>query len=262
MNASTYPAARALMSVPVTSVRLDARLSVADELLRRHDVSCLAVVDASSRLVGAISRTDLLRAGRLAGGLHDGPLVELPDVAVAELMSADVVCVAPDDSVTLAASRMAQRRIHRVFVREGETAVGVISTRDIMSVIAAAKLRQPIRELMSSPVVSIEGHASVAVAADRLVSAAVRGIVVVEDGWPIGVFTQSEALLCAQLPDDTCVAELSDPAILCLPVQTPVFRAAATASALQARRVIAVDHRQMEGVLTGFDLARVLATPA
>ena len=47
-----------------------------------------------------------------------------------------------------------------------------------------------------------------------------------------------------------------NPAMLSLEADTPLHRAAAQAEALRVRRVIVVNNRQIEGILTGVDFAR------
>ena len=82
------------------------------------------------------------------------------------------------------------------------------------------------------------------------------GIVVTENNWPVGVFTQVESLLAASLPRDTPVEEVLSPAMLCMGADTPLHRAAAQAAATRARRVIVTEGRDMVGIITGLDFAR------
>ena len=81
---------------------------------------------------------------------------------------------------------------------------------------------------------------------------------VVEDGWPVGAFTQADALGAREAPPDDRVDSWMDPRVICLPMATPVFRAAEQALATRARRVIAVDADGMRGILTGTDFARIV----
>ena len=76
------------------------------------------------------------------------------------------------------------------------------------------------------------------------------------DGWPVGVFTQREALEARHQARKTPVDEVMNPAMLSLEADTPLHRAAAQAEALRVRRVIVVRNRQIEGILTGVDFAR------
>lgn len=253
---------RQYMSSPVRTIREDAPLARAYEALREHWFSSLAVVDAGGRLAGLISRTDLLHLGR-GGAAHvrRAPLLTLPDQTVGSVMMRDVVRVGPDAAVRDAAAVMVSRHIHRVFVEEGDALVGVFSTRDVMSALGDAKLRTPVSDYMSVPVLTVRETDTLSLATDKLEDAHISGLVVVDDAdWPVGVFTQVEALQARDFPASTPVEAAMSYALLCLPLGTSMFRAAAQASATRVRRVIVVDHRKVVGMLTGIDFARAVAT--
>jgi hypothetical protein len=46
--------------------------------------------------------------------------------------------------------------------------------------------------------------------------------------------------------------------MICVPLATPLFRAAEQAFATRARRVLVVDGQGVQGILTGLDFARVV----
>jgi CBS domain-containing protein len=50
------------------------------------------------------------------------------------------------------------------------------------------------------------------------------------------------------------------PALLCLDVSTPLFRAARQAEVMDVRRIVAVENRQLRGVLTALDFVRAAAS--
>jgi CBS domain-containing protein len=84
----------------------------------------------------------------------------------------------------------------------------------------------------------------------------VSGLAVLDDGWPVGVFTQEEALEARDQPRDTPVETAMNPAMLALEAETPLHRAAAQAEALRVRRIIVVRGTRLEGILSGLDFAR------
>jgi CBS domain-containing protein len=121
------------------------------------------------------------------------------------------------------------------------------------------RLATPLSAYMSSPVVSVQFDSSLAEAADLLRTSHVRGLLVVDGEWPVGLFTQEEALLATDRSAATQVEEVMTSALLCLDAETPLFRVAAQALATRARRVVAVRNRDVVGILTGLDLARAVA---
>jgi predicted transcriptional regulator len=84
--------------------------------------------------------------------------------------------------------------------------------------------------------------------------------VVVDDDWPVGVFTQVEALECRDLARGTAVEEVMNPGMVCMPESTKIFRAAQQAIAMRVRRIIAVKKREMVGIIGGLDFAGFAAS--
>ena len=250
-----------LMTSPVVTLPASARLAAADQLLRERRISSLAVTNAEGHAVGVISRTDLVRVGRVearSGGRT--ALLALPDWPVREAMRREVVAVSPDAPISAAARAMSTHRIHRVFVTKGDALVGVLSTKDLLLAIHTERVLLPIRELMSAPAYTVPLTARLSVATDRLERAHVSGLCVIdEDEWPVGTFTQTEALAARELDGETPVESVMSYAMLCLHVKTPLHRAAAYAHATRARRVLAVEDNKVKGVLTGLDFARFVA---
>jgi CBS domain-containing protein len=251
----------AFMTSPVVTLPETARLADAVRLLRDHGVSCLAVTDAGGRAVGVVSRTDVLHLGRAAArGWGRVSLLALPDRALRDVIARGVVAVAPRAPLADAARLMLAHRIHRVFVVEEDAILGVLGTRDMLLAIERAGLDRPIGGVMSAPAFTVPASAALATATDGLERAHVWGLGVVdEEGWPVGTFTQTEALEARDLPGDTPLEDVMSNSMLCLHVRTALSRAAAHARATRARRVLAVEGSRVRGVLTGLDFARVVA---
>jgi len=250
------------MSSPVQSVKPDASLPVVQHRMASLGLSSLAVIDGD-RLVGTVSRTDLLAVGqRQTANRGRSPLLVLPNRAVSEVMSPEPIAVDPEHTIAAAAALMHQYGIHRVFAARGDRALGVLSTHDLMVATSHVRPEQVIRDWMSAPVVTIEASLSIALATRRIENAHVSGLVVVENNWPVGLFTQIEALECRDLPRETAIDEVMNPGMICLPEETRIWRAAQQATAMGARRVIAVKQREMSGILGGLDFARIVAQAA
>lgn len=249
------------MNAPVITVQETAKLADVNHVLRDRAVSCVPVIDHEDRCTGVISRTDLLRAGRMEARVRGRrELLTLPDRAARDLVQRDVVGIAPGASVADAARLMLKHRIHRVFAQTDGRLAGVFSTKDLLLAIRDKRVEIPIVEAMASPVFTIPMSAALSLATDRLAKAHVSGLVVVdEDEWPVGTFTQTESLAARDLPGDAQLEEVMSYAMLCLDVRTPLHRAAAHAHATRARRVLVVEDRRVKGVLTGLDFARAAA---
>ena len=251
-------------STSLIAVRPTATLDAVARLLEDRSISGVAVTDTDGTLRGIVSTRDLLRAVELE--LHPRsprPVVRPTARTAAEVMIRTPVTIDGNESIRTAARLMMERRIHRVIVTRDGRAVGVVSTRDVMRAVLRHRITTPLREVMSKPVETIDMGQPVEVAVAHLADANVRGLVVVDSGWPVGVFTQTEAIQVRALPRDllsTPVEEVMSYEILCLDVGTPLVRVAGHAVAMNVRRILAVEARQLRGIATGFDLARVAAS--
>ena len=245
------------MSSPVLTVPATASLAEVDARLAAHRVSALAVVDAQGGAVGVISRTDLLRAGHLdRAGSSPRQSLRLPEATVAEVMVRAPSTVEEDDPIHVAAKRMVDERIHRVFVTHGGKLTGVLSTRDIMDAIVDAGVKTPIAELATYSLIQVQATDPLSLALVRMEKAHKHGLVVVDDGWPVGILSQVDALAARTAPPETAVERVMNLSILMLPGSLSVARAAAQANALRVRRVLVLGEAGAQGILSGIDFAR------
>lgn len=100
------------------------------ELLAQYGVGALMVMDGG-RLVGVLSERDYTRKVALAGR-------NSRETTVAEIMTRNVVSVAPSTGTRACMSLMSERKIRHLPVLDGATVLGMISIRDIMDDIIAA----------------------------------------------------------------------------------------------------------------------------
>jgi CBS domain-containing protein len=244
------------MSSPVHVVAPEDDLERVHGLLSAHGISSLAVVDGSE-LVGVISQSDLLRVSlpRLAARRRVGARW-LPRRTVAEVMTAEVLTVRPHDTVSTAAQRMVSHDIHRMFVVEGKVLVGVLSTMDVTAAVRDIRIDQPVSLYMTAIVYAIDHEEPVSAGVELLDRANVSGVVVLDQGWPVGIFSQREALASRHMPRDTPVEHAMSQAFLTVPGSVPLYRVAGQAAALRVRRVVVFESGQLIGILTGMDFAR------
>jgi CBS domain-containing protein len=125
-----------VMVLDVIVVRANAPLEQAAELMDRHHISGLPVVDATGTLVGVVSQTDLVRA-RSTEYLW----ANWPGLAVRHLMTSPPITVRRSTPLAVAAARMERHHIHRLVVVADDDAtlpIGILSTTDLVHDIARA----------------------------------------------------------------------------------------------------------------------------
>lgn len=250
------------MSQPVVTVSRATPIREVAELLGRGTISAVPVCE-SGAVVGVVSRTDLLREGLLHAGARPGSAaIAFPAKGAEHLMTPDPVVVTPAMSLREAAVRMLEHHVHRVFVVDGGACVGVLSSHDLARAVRDARVETPLSAVMTVPLVTIDAHAPISAATELLAESKVSGLVVTEERWPVGLFSQIEALASQALPRGTRVDEVLDPSMVCFPETFALHRAAATAFELGARRVIACRQRDAVGIITGTDFVKIVAAAA
>ncbi len=122
-------------------------------------------------------------------------MARAPDT-VGELMTRDVAAVAPEDPVRAAVRVMIDRGVGSVVVAEGGKAVGVFTERDLTRRVLddPGLLDRPLREVMSSPVLTAEPRDEVVFVFERMTAERVRRLPVVEDGRLVGIVTERDLL--------------------------------------------------------------------
>jgi CBS domain-containing protein len=97
------------------------------------------VVDSAGRLVGVISKTDMMASEEDATG-EPARAALFETTLVRDLMTSPVVTIAADASIRDAAQQMLSTGVHRLFVTSEERPIGVISVTDILAALAAGRL--------------------------------------------------------------------------------------------------------------------------
>jgi CBS domain-containing protein len=246
--------ASAYMRRPVRTVAHDTDLPTVFAMLNRFRISGVAVSEKSesgSPVLGVVTRTDLLS------------LTEPPHAGdrrtAADIMTKDVIAMPAGTPISDVARTMVTERIHRVFITEDDRLVGVITPHELIRAIVDVRHPTPIERYVSRPVLAVLQDISLREAREYLDKEGVTGLVVVRDEWPIGVFTQREALAYRRLPSDLPLEGLYSPGLVCLPHSTPLHRAATQALAANVKRVLAMNGCEVDGIVSGMDLARAVA---
>ena len=136
----------------VISVSPDSDLSEVVELLTKHDISAVPVVDVDHRVVGILSEADLLHRVELDTQTHRPWWLEAVTGSaqlaeefskshgrkVSELMTTEVVAVTEDASLSQIASLLERKRIKRVPVTRDGKLVGIVSRSNLIQALASA----------------------------------------------------------------------------------------------------------------------------
>ncbi|MEN4017529.1 MAG: CBS domain-containing protein [Methanobacterium sp.] len=117
---------------------------------------------------------------------------------VREAMNQGVISISPDTSPLEAFEKMYRKGIRRLFVMDNETPVGVISYLDLVGVLGSLRpsTRESgnlkISEIMSENIITIDADDKIENAANLMLRADVSGLLVLENGKPVGVITKTD----------------------------------------------------------------------
>jgi len=127
-----------LMSSPVHSVRGDATLREAGQVLLDHGIGSVVVVDDEGGLRGILTATDFVR---VVAGDNDWE----PSVLVSAVMSRDVLTTTADGPITVAADLMVETEHHHVPVVDEGSVIGIITASDVAAYVSTVRPPHPPR---------------------------------------------------------------------------------------------------------------------
>ncbi|MEK6702594.1 MAG: CBS domain-containing protein [Planctomycetota bacterium] len=142
--------ARDVMTIDPVCVTPATRLRELATIFEEHEISGVPVIDQQGRVVGVVSKTDLIR--RCSQGTDEIPpafLFEVlseqgdddvseampePLVCVDDIMTPDPLMVSPDVTAAEVARIMADKRVHRVIVTDADLfPIGIITSLDLLA---------------------------------------------------------------------------------------------------------------------------------
>lgn len=148
--------ARDIMQAEVVTIGPDATVRELADLLATNKISGVPVVGPGGEVVGVVTEGDIILQD---AGLHFPHYIQFLDstiylesvrkfeerfrrtfgIKVADVMSREVVSIAPDASVYDVATLMADSSVNRVPVIEAGRLVGIITRADVVKAIASAQ---------------------------------------------------------------------------------------------------------------------------
>jgi CBS domain-containing protein len=148
---------RDIMRTEVVTVTPDTTVRDLADILAKHQVSGVPVVDSDDTVVGMVSQADVILQDAdlhfpyyinfldsviyLPGSIHnfEERFRKIFAVKVSDIMTTDVASISPDASVHEAASLMADKKVNRLPVVASLKLVGIVTRGDIVQAIAEHK---------------------------------------------------------------------------------------------------------------------------
>ena len=126
--------------------------------------------------------------------------------AISEIMTTNMEFIDMTENAQKAAKKMKEKRISSLLVvdntkknkkEEEEEPVGIVTERDLINRVCAEGIsgrEVSVREIMSYPIATVEGQATIETAADLMLSNKVRHLLVIDEqtGKPMGIIAPSD----------------------------------------------------------------------
>ena len=127
-------------------------------------------------------------------------------ITVKDVMTKSVISVDATITVNEAAKMMEDAKVGAVIVMENNTPVGIVTDRDFAVKVVAHSysVSTPVKQIMSSPLLSINSDESVRTAADLMHDRGIRKLPVIDNENVVGMITATDIvnLLAVCVEDD------------------------------------------------------------
>jgi CBS domain-containing protein len=110
-------------------------------------------------------------------------------------MTSRIISIDEDEKVCDAVKKMTKHNIGSIVVKRDNEYVGIVTERDILKISSKENLYSPnlkIKKIMSSPLITIDGNASIGKATIIMESKGVRHLLVEDNGKIVGIITQKD----------------------------------------------------------------------
>ncbi len=133
--------------------------------------------------------------------MADAKTITIGDVMTKSVISADAAL-----TVNETAKMMEDTKVGAVIVMENNVPIGIVTDRDFSVKVAshAYQITEPVKQIMSSPLFSINSDESVRIAADLMHERKIRKLPVIDDEKVVGIITATDIvnLLATSVEDD------------------------------------------------------------
>jgi CBS domain-containing protein len=133
-------------------------------------------------------------------------MTDAKTITISDVMTKSVISVDAALTINETAKMMEDAKVGAVIVMENNVPVGIVTDRDFSVKVAAHayQITEPVKQIMSSPLFSINSDESVRIAADLMHERKIRKLPVIDDGNVVGIITATDIvnLLSVSVEDD------------------------------------------------------------
>ncbi|WP_447603501.1 CBS domain-containing protein [Nitrospira sp. Nam80] len=191
-----------VMASPLITIAPDRPMLEASHVMEKHRIRHLAVSDGKE-VLGLISVRDLVR--HFVEADH-GPVQALNDVyqPLGVLMQRTIETIRSDESVAASATRMLEKQIGSLVVREDNEIVGIVTEADIVRKLLAHQLdpnATRVGAIMNSPILDIDINRTVRDASELMTKHRIRHLAVTDHGKTVGILSVRDLVKMVSIRD-------------------------------------------------------------
>ena len=194
-----------------------------------------------------------------------GMAANMTKTRIRQIISRQVISVTPETPVKEAIACMARARISCLIVAEKKRPLGIFTERDLVRLVnqMVSFGSRPIRELMTSPVVTISGNLNINEAYSLMLTNKIRHhVVVYQSGRILGLLTQSD--LIKHLGHEYFVElrkieQIMTTGVMTVASNAPICEALGIMAGPRISCVVVADHCIPLGIVTERDAVRLVA---
>jgi len=184
---------RAIMTQQLATLRLDARISDAVDIIVKKKIGGLPVVDKEDLLLGIVTERDVMRVLE----------AERSHLRAEDVMSTTLRVTGPDSPIASVTKDMTKYRLRRLPVVSDDVLYGIITATDIMRYLGSREVfsrlttgnvaevtNLPVRTLIAGELFTTTPEKSINEVAREMLEKNIGALPVIEDSRPIGLVTE------------------------------------------------------------------------
>jgi len=133
-------------------------------------------------------------------------MTDAKTTTIGDVMTKSVISVDAALTINETAKMMEDAKVGAVIVMEDNVPIGIVTDRDFSVKVAAHayQITEPVKQIMSSPLFSINSDESVRIAADLMHERKIRKLPVIDDENVVGIITATDIvnLLSVSVEED------------------------------------------------------------
>jgi len=243
-------------SRPVIAVESHSSVLDAMKLMSDKSISCVIALEHGEP-IGILTERDIVFAANW--------LLGQPDLLINQVMNKPVMTASSDMKITQAQRVFRQHNIRHLVVLDARLDMaGVFTQTDLVRSLSGEAFTgiSDVIELMTSKVLTVTRDVPARYALSLMARRSVSCVVVVEDSFPVGMFTERDVVRCVAEGVDLATASVGDvmsSSIVTVPMTTAPHATISIMQEKTVRRVLVVDDLgSVAGILTQTDIGRVL----